>query len=273
VISFEEFCTQTSFFQTKWGRSVAKAVYHITGLDRVYQVYFTSKEKTHNGQEFVDEVYRQTGVETVIEDPEALQYFIDNEVFVTVSNHPFGMYDGMSLVRTISTVRPDIRGITNFLLSKIEPIAHHFIPVNPFAKSTSSRSSLPGLRIARQHLADRHPLFFFPSGQVSHITRRFKIEDREWQSSSVKFIQKSKVPVIPIFFYGHNSWKFLLIGLIHPVLRTLFIPSEILSKRGRKIVLHIGEPISVAEQSKYKTPEEFGRFLYQRTYALKNKTL
>ena len=175
----------------------------------------------------------------------------------------------MSLVRTIATVRPDIRGITNFLLSKIEPIAHHFIPVNPFEKSTSNRSSLPGLRIAKNHLKEGHPLFFFPSGQVSKIVKWFRIADREWQLPTVKLIQKSQVPIIPVYFEGHNSWKFLLVGLIHPILRTALIPAEVKNKRGKKIRLRIGEPISVEEQKLYPKPEDFGRFLYRKTYELK----
>lgn len=270
MISLEEFCKLSSFFRSKFGKSVAKILYHITGLDKINESYITAKSHSNNSQEFIDEIYKFFGVETVVENPEAIRYFTDNKLFVTVSNHPYGTYDGMSLVRTISTVRPDIRGITNFLLNKIEPISHHFIPVNPFTKSTSKRSSLPGLRIAKQHLKDQHPLFFFPSGQVSRLSGRLKIEDRKWQIPSVKFIQNSKVPVIPVYFYGHNSWKFVLTGLIHPILRTALIPSEVVNKKGRKIVLHIGEPISVEEQAKYKTPEEFGKFLYQRTYALKN---
>jgi putative hemolysin len=78
------------------------------------------------------------------------------------------------------------------------------------------------------------------------------------------------VPVIPIYFSGHNSWRFILIGLIHPILRTAFIPAELTNKKGKQIRLRIGEPISVEEQKHYKDPQDFGRFLYRKTYELKN---
>lgn len=269
MISFQEFSSQISFFDTSFGKPVAKLVYRLLGLGKIHEVYVAACNNSSNGQEFIDEVYRLFGVETVIDNPEALRYFTENNRFVTVSNHPYGTYDGMSLVHTISSVRPDIRGITNFLLSKVEPISHHFIPVNPFEKSTSNRSSLPGLRIAMNHLDEGHPLFFFPSGQVSKIVKWFRIADREWQLPTVKLIQKAGVPVIPVYFYGHNSWRFLLIGLIHPILRTAFIPAELLNKKGKQIHIRIGEPISVEEQKKYKNPRDFGRFLYAKTYELR----
>lgn len=271
MISLEEFCNLNSFFRSKLGKHVGSAVYRILGLDKIHESYIVAKANSSNSLEFIDEIYKFFGVETVVDNPESIRYFTENKTFVTVSNHPYGTFDGMSLVRTIATVRPDICGITNFLLSRIEPIAHHFIPVNPFEKSTSKRSSIPGLRIAKNHLKEGHPLFFFPSGQVSKIVKWFRIADREWQLPTVKLIQKSEVPVIPVYFEGHNSWKFLLVGLIHPILRTALIPAEVKNKRGKKICLRIGEPISVEEQKKYKDPRDFGRFLYRKTYELKQQ--
>jgi putative hemolysin len=269
VISFEDYCNQTPFFGTSAGRLIARWLYRVTKIGDVYKVYVDVSKTGKTSVEFIDAVYRTVGVQTEVVNPEAIRYFTENKLFVTVSNHPYGMFDGMSLVRTIASVRPDIRGITNFLLSKIEPISGFFIPVNPFAKGTSSRSSVPGLREAMHHLNGGHPLFFFPAGQVSRMVRWFRVADRTWQLPTVKLIQKTQVPIIPVYFEGHNSWLFILSGLLHPMLRTLQIPSELLNKRGRAIRLHIGEPISVEEQKKYATPEEFGRFLYGKTYELK----
>jgi putative hemolysin len=271
VISFEDYCKQTPFFTSRLGRVVARFLYRATKMDEVYRFYLEVKSTSKTGVDYIDEAFLRQGVKIEVANPDAMCYFTENKLFVTVSNHPYGMYDGMSLVRTIATVRPDIRGITNFLLSKLEPIACFFIPVNPFTKGTSDRSSLPGLREAMHHIGEGHPLFFFPAGQVSPIVRWFRVADRTWQLPTVKLIQKTQVPVIPVYFEGHNSWKFLLSGLIHPMLRTMLIPSEMLNKRGKTMRLHIGKPISVEEQKRYKTPQEFGRFLYRETYKLKGK--
>jgi len=270
VVSFSEFCDFSPFFQKRWGKKIARIIYRVTAQEKIYANSLLAQGRTQNGREFLDEIFRLFGVRTVVENPENIHYFIDNKQFITVSNHPYGTFDGMSLIRMISGVRPDIKGLTNFVLSYIKPISHHFIPVNPFQKSTSKKSSLPGLRIAKKWLEDGHPLFFFPSGQVSHIDKHLKIKDREWQLSSVKFIQKAKVPVIPVYFYGHNSWFFLLAGLLHPLIRSLLISTEVVNKRGKIIRLRIGEPISTEQQSYFKNSKTYGKFLYDKTYELKN---
>jgi putative hemolysin len=271
VVSFSEFCDFSPFFQKRWGKKIARIIYRITAHEKIYANSLIAQGRTQNSREFLDEIFRLFGVKTVVENPENIRYFIDNKQFITVSNHPYGTFDGMSLIRMISEERPDIKGLTNFVLSYIKPISHHFIPVNPFQKSTSKKSSLPGLRIAKKWLEEGHPLFFFPSGQVSHIDKHLKIRDREWQLSSVKFIQKANVPVIPIYFYGHNSWFFLLAGLIHPLIRSLLISTEVVNKRGKIIRLRIGEPISTEQQSHFKDSKAYGKFLYDKTYELKNK--
>lgn len=269
-MSFSEFCQISPFFEKKWGKKIARIIYKVTAQEKIYVNSLLAQGRTQNDREFLDEIFRLFGVNPIVENPENIHYFIDNKQFVTVSNHPYGTFDGMALVRMISDKRPDIKGLTNFVLSFIKPISHHFIPVNPFQKSTSNKSSLPGLRVAKKWLEDGHPLFFFPSGQVSHINSHLKIRDREWQLSSVKFIQKAKVPVIPIYFYGHNSWFFLIAGLIHPLIRSLLISTEVVNKKGKIIRLRIGEPISVEQQSQFKDSKSYGKFLYDKTYELKH---
>ena len=271
MVSFSEFCQITPFFEKKWGKIIARIIYRVTAQEKIYANSLLAQGRTQNDREFIDEIFRLFGVKIIVENPENIHYFTDNKQFITVSNHPYGTYDGMALVRMISEIRPDIKGLTNFVLSFIKPISHHFIPVNPFQKSTSKKSSLPGLRIAKKWLEDGHPLFFFPSGQVSHIDKHLKIKDREWQLSSMKFIQKAKVPVIPIYFYGHNSWFFLLAGLIHPLIRSLLISTEVVNKKGKIIRLRIGSPISVEQQSVFKDSSTYGKFLYNCTYELKDR--
>lgn len=269
MISFNEFCQVSPFFESAFGRKIARIIYKLTAQEKIYSISLFAQQNAKTNDEFLDEIFRLLGVDTLAVNPENIHYFIENRNFITVSNHPYGTFDGMAIIRLLRTVRPDIKGITNFYLSFIKPLSDYFIPVNPI-KSASKKSSLPGLRTAKKWLDEGHPLFFFPSGQVSHIDKTLRIRDREWQSSSVKFIQKANVPVIPIYFYGHNSWLFQLAGLIHPMLRTMMISNEVVNKKGKIIRFRIGEPISLEEQSRYKDSKTYGKFLYDRTYALKN---
>ena len=269
MISFNEFCQVSPFFESSFGRKIARIIYKLTAQEKIYTYSLIAQQNTQTNDEFLDEILRLLGVDTSVINPENIRYFVECKNFITVSNHPYGTFDGMAIIRLLRNIRPDIKGLTNFYLSFIKPLSGYFIPVNPI-KSASNKSSLPGLRTAKKWLDEGHPLFFFPSGQVSHIDKTLKIRDREWQLSSIKFIQKAHLPVIPIYFYGHNSWIFQLAGLIHPLLRSMMISNEVVNKKGKVIRFRIGEPISVEEQQHYKDPKSYGKFLYDRTYALKN---
>ena len=118
------------------------------------------------------------------------------------------------------------------------------------------------------HLNEGKPLGIFPSGQVSSWAGFGKgVRDKEWEKSVIKLIRKSRVPVIPIYFHGQNSWLFNGLGLIHPQLRTLQIPREALRKQG-SIQVRIGKPIPVKRQDRLESLNEYRGFLRAKTYIL-----
>ena len=61
---------------------------------------------------------------------------------------------------------------------------------------------------------------------------------------------------------------FQLLGLIHPMLRTVKLPSELLNKKNRVIKLRIGNPITVEVQHSFSDMIQYGKFLRAKTYLL-----
>ena len=88
----------------------------------------------------------------------------------------------------------------------------------------------------------------------------------EWAPNILRLIQQMKVPVIPIYFHGHNSVFFNFLGLISWKLRSLRLPGEVYRSKGRTLRVSIGEVIPVEKQLEYKTPEELGVYLRDQTY-------
>lgn len=118
-------------------------------------------------------------------------------------------------------------------------------------------------------MADGRPLGLFPAGEVSaYQADSNSVEDKEWSTSVLKLIRKANVPVIPIYFKGSNSMFFQLLGLIHPMLRTVKLPSELLNKKNRVIKLRIGNPIAVEVQRSFSDMIQYGKFLRAKTYLL-----
>ncbi|MDE6552599.1 MAG: hypothetical protein K2K98_06545, partial [Muribaculaceae bacterium] len=97
------------------------------------------------------------------------------------------------------------------------------------------------------------------------------LADREWQKAGLPLIGKAKGPVIPLFVHGSNSWGFNKLGHICWPARSLRLPAEVFRKRGKEIHISIGDPISVEEIAAHNSsPEELGRLLRSRTYALRS---
>lgn len=247
------------------GSIVAKLVMYIMRLNKINKLY--SDVYDDDPEAFLDQLIEALGV-TIELNEEDLQRIPKEGPFITISNHPFGGLDGIILIKLLSKVRPDYRVMANFLLRKIVPIKDYFLAVNPF-EDRHNISSASGIKEALRHLEEGKPLGLFPAGEVSsYKADSNNIEDKEWGNSVLKMIKKANVPVIPIYFKGSNSLLFQLLGLIHPMLRTVKLPSELFNKKNRVIKLRIGNPISVDIQNSFTDIMQYGKFLRAKTYLL-----
>ncbi len=190
--------------------------------------------------------------------------------FITVSNHPFGALDGIMLINILGQRRPDVKVMVNMVLNYISAMRPNFIAVDALQSDDPAKRavSMRGVATAIKHVRDGHPLGFFPAGAVSKINNRFHLEDRDWQPTVMRIIQKCKVPVVPIFFHGSNSTWFNILGRIDWRLRTLRLPAEVFRRKNYDFTVSVGEPIMPDVQAQYSTPEELGQFLKQQTYKL-----
>lgn len=220
------------------------------------------------GLEFLDAAFESLHV-SISTDEEELKNIPATGPFIIVCNHPFGILDGMVLIRILCGIRPDFKVMANFLLQKIAPVASYFIYVDPFESDDIKRKNIQGIKAAMRHLAGGSPLGIFPAGEVSTFQSGFKkIKDREWHSAIVKLIKKAEVPVIPVYFHGANRLVFHLLGKIHPSLRTAAIPSELFHRKDGEIRVRIGMPMSVDEQKKFSSAADLGKYLRAMVYAL-----
>ena len=161
---------------------------------------------------------------------------------IVIANHPTGALDGMILIDLLSKARPDVKFMGNFLLSRIGPLKRFFIDVDPFA--AKSGGNVSGIRESLQHLSGGGLLVIFPAGEVATWQRGFRdVKDRPWPESVLKFIRKAQVPVVPVYIEASNSRTFRLAGKVHPMLRTLLLPRELVNKAGCSVPLRIASPI------------------------------
>ncbi|MEE0978416.1 MAG: lysophospholipid acyltransferase family protein [Muribaculaceae bacterium] len=206
---------------------------------------------------------------------------IDNEqlldnlpqgAFITVSNHPFGALDGITLIHLIASRRPEYKVMVNMVLNQISAMRPNFIAVDALASNDPAKKqvSMKGIREVIKQVRSGNPVGFFPAGAVSKVNLRGELNDREWQPTVVRLIEQLRVPVLPIYFHGSNSWWFNFLGLVSWQLRTLRLPAEVFRKIGKEIHVSVGDFISVEEQKAHQgSTAEFGEFLKEKTYELR----
>ena len=128
-----------------------------------------------------------------------------------------------------------------------------------------------GIKQAIMQVRKGQPVGFFPAGAVSKINKRLRIEDRQWQPTIIRLIQQLGVPVVPIYFHGHNSTWFNILGLIDWRLRTLRLPTEVWKKCHSTIHISIGDIIPASELKAHDSLDELGEFLKSKTYQLRER--
>jgi putative hemolysin len=246
---------------------LAKCAVRLAGFDKVNRVYDSGKQLT--GTAIEDAMLDNVGVVRRVHNVDVLRKF-DGKPFITVSNHPYGHIDGIFLVGEVARIRKDFKIMVNWMLGMIDTMEDHFIGVNPYSSNVSSRSSLGGVKQCLEHLKAGHPLGFFPAGAVSKFNKYGQVRDQRWQEGVLKLIAKAKVPVIPAYFSGHNSWFFNFLDRIDWRIRTVRLCHELDNKRGKTINLIFGQPIMPERQAECKSLADLGAFLTEKTYSLES---
>ena len=268
LITMEDIEGISPVFKGKFGNGLARSLMRITGMDQISELY--NQNEVLKGPEFVSSYLKDLDLRYEVQGLEQLKSVLEGP-FITVSNHPYGGLDGLVLIDLFGHLREDYKVMANKFLSLVKTISDNFISVVPKTNNNNgvAQESINGIKKAIAHVKEGHPLGLFPSGAVSDFSfKDFGVRDREWQASAVRFIQKMKVPVLPVHFFDRNSSFFYFLGLLNWKIRILRLPREVLNKKGKTIHLGIGPIISVEEQSRHAQSEEFGKMLRDAVYSI-----
>ena len=233
------------------GEQLSRFIRFATRFSRLSRIYGQIGDK--RGLVFIDDLFGILNVNYKFDESD-LKKIPASGAFIIVANHPFGGLEGILLIKLLSCLRPDIKVVVKSVIKELEPINEFFIEQGGFEQG--------GL-----HLESGGGLCIFPAGEVSGY-EGYKITDKLWQYSVLKFIKKSKVPVFPVYFGGHNSYLFHMMNQIHPSLSTVRLPSEFTNKKKKPVKVRIGAVIPVEEQNDFPEIYQFGRYLRAKTYSL-----
>ena len=256
---------RTAISKTFGKSGFAKLLYQAMQVKRINRFY--EQHENDTPEEFINAVTDRLNLKFEISEDE-LKKIPAEGAFITVSNHPYGGLDGLLLMKIFSKIRPDYKILASNLLQRVKPLKPFMLPINPLEED-KRESTLKGIKHAFIHLKEGHPLGLFPSGEMSKYKPDTKvISDEEWQYSILKFIKKTKVPVVPIHFHRKNRANLSLVSIFYPWLKPNQLPQELFNRRNRTIHIRVGNPIPVKDLDHFENISQLGRFLRVKTYAL-----
>ena len=239
---------------------------HLLGLPTLDSLY--SQIRGREGADFLEDVLGLLDIRAEVSDADLANVPATGPA-VVVANHPFGAIEGVVLLHALRRVRPDVKVMANHLLSLIPEMREHIISVDPFGKDSSTRRNVSGLKEAIRWAKGGGVLAVFPAGEVSSLRLcKAALTDPRWSPTVGRIIRIAKAPVVPVHFQGANGPLFHLLGLVHPRLRTMMLPRELLNKQRRALRLDIGKPIGARKVAEFDDDEKLTELLRLRTYLL-----
>jgi putative hemolysin len=233
--------------------------------------YWYHKAQELPGDNFPEKVLKAMNVSYHVSLEELDRIPETGPLYIT-ANHPFGGIEGIVLAAMLKKVRPDVKFLVTRFLRYFPEFEEDFIFVDNSKLSKKRVNNTSALKEAISFVKKGGALVIFPAGVVSHIhLSRRKVEDPIWQENMMRLMEKNTAPIVPAYFHGSNSALFHVLGLIHPALRTIRLPKELLNKRDTELHLAIGHPVPFHKLKNFQTHENKLLYLRRRTYNLAKK--
>lgn len=217
------------------------------------------------GMDFVNGLIEEFGVEVSLTGAENIP--MDRPV-IFASNHPLGGMDGIAFMYALGKYRQDIRFLVNDILTNIKNFEPMFVPVNKLGANSREVSKL-----IEETYAGENAVLVYPAGLVSRKQAE-GIKDLEWKKSFISKAKRYKKDIVPVYTEGKNSNFFYNLARFRKQLgikaniEMLYLADEMFSQRGKKVVIHIGKPISYQYFDKSKTETEWAEEVKNIVYQM-----
>lgn len=179
---------------------------------------------------------------------------------VVVANHPCGAVDALALLHLVGSVRGDVRILANDVLWALEPLRELLLPLRILG-GKPSRASLDAVHAS---LGRGECVIVFPAGEVSRLGV-MGVRDGPWQKGFVRFARAHGATVVPVRVTARNSALFYGASALFKPAGMALLPREMYARRGRRIGLRVGRPLSLPKRG---APADVARAVRRALYAI-----
>lgn len=253
----------------RFKRFLIRVIERITGQPYLKWLYEDNRDNPIPGESFWDAAIRKLELKIVFNE-EYLAKWPKTGPLMVVSNHPYGVLDGVVISHLVSKVRDDFRVLTNSVLYRAEEIREYLLPIDFSETEEALKTNLKSRAEAKAHLLKGGCLVVFPAGGVSTTPTVWhkRAIDTEWKTFTARLITQAKTPVAPVFFAGQNSRLFQVASHISMTLRLSLIFKEVHDRIGSEVHVRVGAPVPFEQLPSMGDRHAFMNDLREMTYAL-----
>ena len=250
-------------------RMIIRLIERVSGQPYLKWLYDQHRTNPVPGENFWDAAVRKLELQLRYNE-EGLASWPRTGPLVVVSNHPFGVLDGLVICHLVAKVRTDFRVLTNSVLYRAEEIREFLLPIDFSETEEALKTNLKSRAAAKAHLTKGGSLIVFPAGGVSTTPTVWhkRAVDTEWKTFTARLITQAKAPVAPVFFAGQNSRLFQLASHVSMTLRLSLLFKEVHDLIGSELPIRVGAAIPFDQLPAMNDRHAFMNSLRQMTYAL-----
>lgn len=161
---------------------------------------------------------------------------------IIACNHSMGIADGLGLITTIYSIRPDVKLVQGGVLRDVFAFGEHSMAVDNISGGIDRKV----YKEARDHLKNGGVLLMFPAGQVARKEQGI-IQEREWTAGFYRFSKSAKAPILPVYIRGKNSRWFYFLGQYFKPLSMLWVMPEFFKHANKSFPMRVGDVVPYAE--------------------------
>ena len=240
-----------------------------TGRNRLRRLYFQHQASGWEGSSFFDVAIKALSLDLRY-DSDRLAALPQEGPLVVVSNHPFGVLDGIVMCALMRRARPDFLVLTNAVLLRAPEMRDHMLPIDFTETIEAQRANVASRAKALAHLRNGGCVVIFPAGAISTSPDRLGLHpavDPPWTPYLARLVQSAKAPVAPIFFRGQNSRLFQIVSHISPTLRLALFFHELSRRIGTRCEVEVGDVIAFERLADFKDRQSLVGALRDATYS------
>lgn len=222
---------------------IIRSLERATGQPKISRLYFDYVSENLHPSHFWSDALDRLGISINLLREQNAQIPKTGRV-VAVSNHPYGVIDGLVLCALMAEVREDYKIITHRVLRQAPAVMDKILPIDFDETEAALANNLQVRSDAMAHLKNDGAIIIFPAGAISLAPHLFgNAYDLEWKTFAAKLATQKNTTTVPFYFDGRNSVLYQMARRVSQTLGYSLMFREICKLMGTSVNITMRNPI------------------------------